>query len=434
MEYGEVCAYLEGLSKYGSRPGLKNITYLLYLIGNPEKKIKIIHIAGTNGKGSTSSMLFFGHVKSGYRVGLYTSPHLLELNERIKINNNNIDKKEFSRILSQILPMIKKVSLKKGFSHPTFFEVLTAVSLFYFAEKGVDFAILETGMGGRFDATNISYPLVSLLTHIDIDHTNFLGYTLSDIAMEKCGIIKGGIPIVSALQYQDVYDVIKKVAMERSSQIYFSAYRYQNDLRIDIYGTYFTYMDESGNRYKVRIPLIGSHQKDNAVTAIYTAEILSFYWDYDIPLDLFIEGIKDTYWPGRFQIIQGEPLIVLDGAHNLDGIRSLKETIIRLFPDRNIINVSGILRDKEYKKMVETIAPVLSKVITTTPNNSRALSSDELKIRYDKYIRDVISIESPVDAFTYAMSHAKKDDIVLVSGSLYLVGEIEKFVRNHDIK
>ena len=295
-------------------------------------------------------MLFSGLVKNGYKVGLYTSPHLLELTERIKINNANINKKEFSRILFQILPMIEKIPLKEGFSHPTFFEVLTAVSLFYFSEKRVDFAILETGMGGRFDATNTSYPLISLLTHIDIDHTNFLGHTLSDIAMEKCGIIKGGIPVVSALQYQEVYDIIKKVAMERSSQVYFSVYRYQDDLRIDIDGTYFTYVDENGNRYNVRIPLIGAHQKDNAVTAIYTAEILSRYWDYDIPLDLFIEGMKDTYWPGRFQIIQGEPLIILDGAHNLDGIQKLKETIVQLFPGRNITNVSGILKDKQYKK------------------------------------------------------------------------------------
>ncbi len=434
MDYKEALSYLDGLSRFGSRPGLTTIQYLLYTIGNPERSLKIIHVAGTNGKGSTSSLIAKGLESLGYKVGLYTSPHLFSIRERIKINDKKITRESFSCLVTKILPYVEKVANKEGCFHPTFFETLTAMAFWYFAENKVDFLVLETGMGGRFDATNVTYPLISVITHIARDHTNFLGSEIEKIAEEKCGIIKGGIPVISAKQEKNVKEIIEKFANYKGSPVYFSDNKIF-DINLSIDNTTFLYRDLENNSHKVELPLIGCYQAENAATAIHTIEVLNKHWDYNISISRFIKGLKKVNWPGRFQIIRKNPYIILDGAHNVDGVKRLVENIKILFPERKLTLLIGVLRDKEYDKIVEIFSPIAKKVITTTPKSDRALSPYALKEIFEKYgIADVIVIPPPLDAISYALEHLRETDILLVAGSLYLIGQIEEYFLKNEKK
>ncbi len=432
MDYKEAISYLNSLSRFGSRPGLTTIQYLLYLIGNPERNLRIIHVAGTNGKGSTSSMLSMGLLKVGYKVGTYTSPHLFSIRERIKINGEDIGKEEFSALVSDIMPYVKKVASKEGYFHPTFFETLTAMAFLYFARKNVDIVVLETGMGGRFDATNVTYPLVSVITHIARDHTNFLGYKLEGIAEEKCGIIKGGIPVVSGPQSGEVKKVIERISKYKGSPLFFSEEKTSRE-KITMDGTEFLYMGTDGNTYKVKIPLIGFYQVENGSLAIHTGEILKTYWDYNVPLPVFIDGLKEVNWPGRFQIISRRPCIILDGTHNLDGAKRLTEILKNLFPGRRLKLLIGILKDKEYKEMARYLAPFAKSIVVTTPKSDRALSPFILKDVFSEYT-DVPTdvIPSPEDAIEFVKGQLSEDDILLITGSFYLIGGLGKYLTGEN--
>ncbi len=432
MDYKESLSYLDGLSRFGSRPGLTTIQYLLYLIGNPERRLKIIHIAGTNGKGSTSSMLSRGLKEVGYRVGTYTSPHLFSIRERIKIDGEDVEEKEFAHLITFLHPYIERVANKEGCFHPTFFETLTAAAFYYFAQKDVDIVVLETGMGGRFDATNVAYPLISVITHVARDHTNFLGYKLEKIAEEKCGIIKGGIPVVSARQEGSVKKVIEENALYKGSPAYFAEGK-ADILKVNIDGTTFIYKDLYGGKHNVEISLIGPHQMDNAALSLYTAEILKYHWDYDITLDIFIRGIKKVWWPGRFQVLRRNPYIILDGAHNVDGVKRLVETLKLVFPDKKVVLLMGVLRDKEYRKMASLLSPFVKKVILTTPESDRALSPYILKEEFEKFTDiDVDVIPSPIDAIKYTEKLLGRDEILLITGSLYLIGLIGRYIMRYE--
>ncbi len=435
MNYKEAVSYLNGLSRFGSRPGLTTIQYLLYLIGNPEKRLKVIHIAGTNGKGSTSSMLAKGLTKIGYKVGLYTSPHLFSIRERIKIDGTDITEEEFATLVEKIIPYVERVSRKEGCFHPTFFETLTAMAFWYFAEKKVDISIIETGMGGRFDATNVTYPLISLITHIARDHTNFLGWEIEKIAEEKCGIIKGGIPVVSGIQDDGVKEVITTFSSYKGSPFYILNSGKVSHISLTENGTDFVYKDEKGVSYNVCIPLIGYHQAENAALSIYASEILRKHWDYDFPLSRFIESLREVKWPGRFQIVSKRPYIILDGAHNLDGVKRLVETLESLFPNRKTVIVSGILKDKEYREMAKLLAPFAKKIVVTTPESERALSPSVLKETFSLYTDVPIDIiPNPIEAFKHAKEGLSSHDILLVTGSLYLIGKVGSFLLENEKK
>ncbi len=432
MNYKEAVSYLNSLSRFGSRPGLTTIQYLLYLIGNPERRLKVIHIAGTNGKGSTSSMLAKGLAEIGYKVGLYTSPHLFSIRERIKIDSIDITEEEFTVLVERIIPYVERVSRKDGCFHPTFFETLTAMAFWYFAEKKVDISIIETGMGGRFDATNVTYPLISLITHIARDHTNFLGWKVEKIAEEKCGIIKGGIPVVSGIQSENVRKVIENFSSYRGSPFYILNDKI-SQISLTENSTDFTYKDEEGVDYNVSIPLIGYHQAENAALAIYTSEVLKKHWDYNFSISQFIRGLRGVKWPGRFQIISKRPYIILDGAHNLDGVKRLVETLSSLFPGRKVTIISGILRDKEYKEMAKLLAPFAKKIIVTTPESERALSPSVLKEVFSLYTDVPIEvIPDPIEALKYAKKDLPPHDILLITGSLYLIGKIGNFLLKNE--
>ena len=434
MNYKEAVSYLNSFSRFGSRPGLTTIQYLLYLMGNPERRLRVIHIAGTNGKGSTSSMLAKGLANIGYKVGLYTSPHLFSIRERIKINGIDITEEEFTALVEEVIPYVERVSRKNGCFHPTFFETLTAMAFWYFAEKKVDISIVETGMGGRFDATNVTYPLISLITHIARDHTNFLGWEIEKIAEEKCGIIKGGIPVVSGIQSENVKKVIENFSSYKGSPFYILNNKVSH-ISLTENGTDFVYKDEEGINYNVSIPLIGYHQAENAALSIYASEVLKKHWDYDFSISQFIKGLRGVKWPGRFQIASKRPYIILDGAHNLDGTKRLVETLKSLFPNKKITIISGILKDKEYKEMAKLLAPLAKKIIVTTPESERALSPSVLKEVFSLYTDVPIEvILNPIEALKYAKKDLSPHDILLVTGSLYLIGKVGSLLLKNEKK
>jgi dihydrofolate synthase / folylpolyglutamate synthase len=434
MNYNQAIEYIYGLNKYGIKLGLKNISLLLSLFDNPHLKTKVIHIAGTNGKGSTAAMLFSILKSAGYKVGLYTSPHLVHFQERMRVNENLISQHDVCALLEIIKPAIKKVANTEGYQHPTFFEVITTMAFIYFYENNVDFSIMEAGLGGRLDATNVCQSLISVISHIDFDHMDKLGNTLADIAYEKAEIIKEKTHVVNAEQYQEAQEVIKAIAEERHSTLYSVGKEIKPIMTFsDLEGNNFDY---SGifNQYKdLHIPLAGKYQVENASMAIAVAELLN-NMDYVIHDRAIIEGLDNSKWPGRFEIVLRDPLVILDGAHNPNGVARFGESLKKYIPNKRIIAILGIFSDKDYHNIIKNIVPLTDQVILTMANNPRATPTHILAREAGKYINPEKIIEkTTVDsAIQEAFKIAEEDDLICITGSLYTVGEAEAyFLKNN---
>ena len=426
MNYEEVLKYLESFQRFGIRLGLGNIKRLLRLLGNPQERLKIIHIGGTNGKGSVGAFLFYILKEAGYKVGLYTSPHLVDFRERIRTTQGLISRKEIIRQISLLKPLITDHRLPI-----TFFEVTTALALKYFAERRVDFAILEVGMGGRLDATNVTKPLVSVITNVDFEHTEHLGKSLKKIAYEKCGIIKKGTPVITAENKKEALRVIEDTCRKKKVRLYrvgkeikfrsqISDVRYQTFNIEGIHGSY----------KNLRISLLGKHQLLNAACAIGTIELLRP--KARITKEQIKKGLAKTTWPGRLEIVklrtQNSELrtIVLDGAHNVAGARALKEAIRDCFDYKRLILLLGILRDKDIKGIVAQLAPLASRIIITRPQTHRAAEPKEITKIAKKYSGSIVIKEKVSQAIRHAFFCAESKDVILVTGSLYTVGEAIK--------
>lgn len=409
MNYEQAVEFIHSRLKFGSKLGLKTTNELLRRLGEPHKKLKFIHVAGTNGKGSTSAFIANILMANGYKTGMYISPFVHSFTERIQINNAEISKADLARHTERVISVIDE-SLS-----PTEFEVVTAIGLLHFLHEGCDFVVLEVGLGGRFDATNvIPPPLVSVITSISIDHTELLGDTVEQIAFEKCGIIKRGSAVAV---YPDnpaaAMSVILDTAKNKNASIKIGDKSAISVLSADISGTIFTY---KGDEYE--ISMLGTHQVYNAVTAITAIEQLNM----NLSLK---EGLKNTHFGGRLEIVNDEPLILIDGAHNYSGVVALKNALETYFTGRNVIIVMGMLRDKEYEKCVAEIAGTAHIFIATEPDNKRALAAFELESIAKKYTENTFVAPQRQDAVTYAKSIAKKDDVICVCGSLYLIGGLE---------
>ncbi len=424
INYNEAIEFILSTGKFGSVLGLKTITTLMDYLGNPQNSLKFIHVAGTNGKGSTSAYLNSILSSAGYKVGLFTSPSLFSYNERAQINSENISDDNLTAYINLIAEKCKQM-VEDGHAHPTEFEIFTAVALSYFKDMACDIVILEVGLGGSYDSTNvIPAPTVAVITKIAFDHTEYLGTTLDEITANKAGIIKNGCDVVLYSQEDEVLNRVSLRAKEVDANLHISSFDeciiHSNSLN----GQCFSYKE-----YKdLTISLLGEHQVKNAITAINTTELLIKKHNLSISDKDIYDGLKSAKWPARMEIVNHQPIVMIDGAHNLNGVEALTKGLATLLNNKKITFVVGILADKEYPKMIEMISPLAKNFITVTPDNPRALSAKELA----DYISNntdvkVNAADSVPNALEYAISTAEKDDAICAFGSLYYLADVRAY-------
>ena len=386
--------YLDSLQKFGMNLGLERITYLLEKLGNPHLKFKSIHVAGTNGKGSTCAMIASILKEAGYKVGLYTSPHLFDYTERIKVNGKDISRKEFRRGLAVVGKIAKEPRLSvSGSGIPTIFEVLTAVAFWYFAKRKVDYVVAEVGLGGRLDATNVLAPQVSVITNIDLEHTEILGKTLAKIAGEKAAIIKPGVPVVTAETKKEALNVLIGAAKKNQSVLV----QVENGKsRID---------NRKSKTVNRNIPLIGIHQQLNAACAIAAVRLSGA----KVTKRQLRKGLQQAKWPARFQIVSKKPLVIVDGAHNPAGARVLTATLKKLYPKTKFTVIYGCQKTKDFKGCLKHLKPVIARLIKTRSSHPEASEGISLKQAFERW---------------------DKKEPLLITGSLFLVADALRFLES----
>ncbi|MBE6533768.1 MAG: bifunctional folylpolyglutamate synthase/dihydrofolate synthase [Ruminococcaceae bacterium] len=416
MNYIEALEYIHGVSWTFCKPGLERIGELCERLGHPEKKLKFIHVAGTNGKGSASAMLDSVLREAGYKTGLYTSPYIRVFNERMRINGENISNEELAELTEYIKPIADKMV-----DSPTEFELITALAFEYFARNNCDVVVLEAGMGGRLDSTNIiDTSVLSIITGIALDHTAFLGDTIEKIAAEKAGIIKENIPILYGGTDESAKMVIKAKAKEMYSQFESVDYAKLNVKDMSLGGTTFDF----GQLKDLKIKLLGSYQPRNVAIVVRAIDLLREK-GFKISDEALRSGFLNAKWQGRFEILSREPLIIFDGAHNPQGIEAAVESIKLYFKEQKVCIVTGVLRDKDYTHIAKMLATVASKAFTFTPDSPRALNAEDYAqtlstagISAEPFatVRDALS-----KAKKYAMEHSCP---IICVGSLYAYAEI----------
>lgn len=421
MKYEETMEYMElKVNKLGSVPGLDSIRELLNRMGNPQDHLPFIHIAGTNGKGSVSTLIANALIANGYKVGRYISPVISDYRERIQVNNRMISKNAVAAGLSEIFDICTDME-QEGLSHPTAFEIETALSFQYFMDKKCDFVVLETGMGGTLDATNIvKNTKLCVFVSISMDHMAFLGETLSEIATNKAGILKSGCKAVSAPQNEDVLNVLKEVC--DGLNVPFTAVC-EADIKVgrqSLKGQKITYK----NYKQMDVPLLGSFQSENAALAL---EALTVLQESGLKLkeEKIRKGFLESTWPARFEILSKKPYIIADGAHNEAAVKKLMETMRFYFTNQRIIYIMGVLKDKDYTTMIQESAPMAEVIFTVTPpNKERALPAFELAKEIREYNPNVTATDSVEEALELAKLMAGEDGVVLAFGSLSYMGRL----------
>lgn len=430
MNYREALDYIHGTKKFGSKLGLDNITELLRLLGNPHNDLKFIHVAGTNGKGSTSSFIANMLIEEGYKVGLYTSPYLEVFNERMKINNQDISDESLAKTTLIVKEKVDEM-LKKGMSHPTEFEIVTAIAMQFYKDEKVDFVVLEVGLGGRYDSTNvIKDSLASVITTISMDHTDILGDTLGKIAYEKAGIIKDNGLVISYPQEEEAYEVIKDVANKKNARLTVVPTQNLEVIEITEFGSRFNFEYKDIKMADLEIQLIGAHQIYNAATALTTILALKEEGYINISEEAIGKGLKGTKWIGRLEVLRRKPTFLIDGAHNIQGIQALKKTLKEIFNYDKLILGIAILADKDVDHMIEELTPIADKIVVTEANIFRAMKAEELATKIKKY-NENITVESNIEkAIQKTFELASENDIIVFSGSLYLIGDVRTIVKN----
>jgi dihydrofolate synthase/folylpolyglutamate synthase len=402
MNYSEAIKFLYDLQLFGSKLGLENTLRLAALAGNPQDRLRFIHVAGTNGKGSTCAMLESIYRAAGLRVGLFTSPHLVSFGERIQVNRRLISEGDVVRLVEEIRRYIREVPAD---AHPTFFEVVTVMALRYFEEQQCDLVVWETGLGGRLDATNIVTPLASVITNIQFDHQQWLGATLEKIAGEKAGIIKPGVPVITAVDDRDSFRILFETAREMGAP--FSLVTWAQAEYHPLQG--------------LRLPLFGEHQRLNAAVAVHTVKAVV----KEIPVDdeTVREGLLRVVWPGRLQLVEREPgrKILLDGAHNIGSAEVLRTAVNTYFGTRAPVMILGILQDKDWQPMCRILAPLAGRILLVPVNSRRSASTSDLAETCQK--ANVTSVVVECLSLAEAMEQAQNDPFVVITGSLYLIGE-----------
>ena len=438
MNYQESVDFIFGHTNYEAVPrlshveanyDLRRVFQLLEGLGNPHLKARSLHITGTNGKGSTSAMLASVLTVAGYRTGLYTSPHLITMRERFMVNGRMIKEDEVAAIITRLKPHIEGVDAEAVYGRLTVFEILTALCFAWFTEQKCEFQVMEVGMGGRFDATNVVQPEVCLLTSISLDHTDVLGDTIAKITAEKCGIIKPGCVVVSHPQVEEADKIISDSCREKGVELI----KINRDVTCCSlgYDLHSQSLEVRGRlaKYIVTIPLLGRHQLDNTAATVAALEVL-IERGFSISMDAITEGLSRVEFPGRLQIVGQRPLMVLDGAHNPGAARKLKEALQQYFKPAKAILVIGMSADKDMNSVVGEFSPFFDQVITTRADNPRSASPDLLATLFGASGKSVVASENVHKALDLAQKSAEENDLICVTGSLFVVGEALKIIKN----
>jgi len=433
LTYESAVNYLESFidyekkTNYAYNPRLWNLErmqLLLNSLGEPHQKLKVIHIAGSKGKGSTAAMIHAILNTAGYKTGLYTSPHLVTPLERFRINSQLMSENQFCELVERLQPHIDEVNQKTDIGKLSFFEIYTAMGFAFFTMEYVDFLILEVGLGGRLDATNVVEPLVSVITQISLEHTNLLGDNLPSIATEKAGIIKPNGLVMNSPQQPEVMEVIEKVCKERNAQLFQVSKDISFErLGVNQSGQYFTLKSNIAEYLQCHLPLLGKHQLVNAATAVGAIELLRFH-GYTISEEQIKIGFEQTNWPARMQVIGHEPTILLDVAHSPQSARVLRESILETFTYDKLILVVGISGDKDIKGIGDELCPIADiAILTKASNNPRAADPASIKREWEEFDVLLVIKDTVASALNYARSIAGKNDLICITGSFYPLGE-----------
>ncbi len=415
-EYDEALRWLFKLQRFGVKLGLDNMRELLGHLGNPHEKFRSIHVAGTNGKGSVCTFLSSALKEAGYKVGMYTSPHVLRYNERMQINGEEITDERMMEYINRIRPIAERMGEESAVNHPTFFEFTTAIGFSYFADEDVDITVVEVGMGGRLDATNLIAPEVAVITHLALEHTEHLGKTLERIAKEKAGIIKPGVPVISA----EENPVVRRICEERGCELTIVEEQYPYE-RISF--------DTSGQRMWIGDPeqefeirLLGAYQLQNAATAYAVIDLLR-KGEYDVPDEAVRRGFARAKWPARLEVVRQKPTVIIDSSHNPDGMRNLKDALLEITKNDHITFVVGVMSDKDVSTMLEAIAPVAGRIICSKPGYWRAMDPEDIGGEARRFVDDVEVVPSVPEAIERAVSLSDDDDVVCITGSVFMAGD-----------
>ncbi|MBT2636341.1 folylpolyglutamate synthase/dihydrofolate synthase family protein [Bacillus sp. ISL-39] len=428
--YEQAIDWIHARLRLGMKPGLSRMEWMLERMDHPERRIKTIHVGGTNGKGSTVTFLRSILQTAGYRVGTFTSPYFEQFNERISINGQPISDQELLELTNAIKPLADELDHTE-LGGPTEFEVITAMSLYYFAKMSpVDVVIYEVGLGGRFDSTNVIHPLLSIITSIGLDHTAILGDTYEQIAFEKAGIIKNGVSTITGVEQPEALDVIRRKALESKSPMYHLGDEFTTGSRESLErGEKFSFSSMFGQLKNLKTSMIGSYQVDNAACAVMASQVLANYYSFMIEEEHIREGLIEAYWPGRLEIVSETPLVLIDGAHNEEGINALASEINSRFADKRISILFAALKDKKLDKMIATLEEAADQLTFTTFDFPRAASAEELMEVGSNKVNNNLAVDYQ-DFLSVKINELNEDEILIVTGSLYFLSEAKPFIVN----
>ena len=442
MQYADALRYLYSLGNevLTAKLGLHNISTLLESFGNPHRLYNSVLIAGTNGKGSVAALMESVLRRSGLNVGLYTSPHLMRIEERVRVQGSPISAEDFARLTGQLKDKVGELlnpqrpqTLSQLDRHPTYFEMVTAIGFCYFAERQVDVAVLEVGLGGRLDATNISDPRVAVITNVDYDHQKYLGSRLEEIAVEKAGIIKprlnatdGPLSVVCTSDNPVVRNIIEERCRAAGARCIHALDEARVEAKPDTLGRFRLKVSfPSGFTLDLRVPLPGEHQVRNAVAAVRALMVLQAE-GFPIDAKAIEEGIQTTRWPGRLELIDGDPPILLDGAHNLAGAESLRKYCEQFLHTRRVVLVFGVMRDKDVVEIASKLFPLADEIVLTAAESERSAEPAWIAAQLPEFQSRYHCTRSPEEALGVARTLASPDGIILAAGSLFLVGDLQR--------
>jgi dihydrofolate synthase/folylpolyglutamate synthase len=427
--YDEALNWIHSRLRLGIKPGLKRMEWMMEQLGHPERNIRAIHVAGTNGKGSTVSYIRSILQEAGYEVGTFTSPYIEQFNERISVNGAPIANDMIRDLASKIKPLVDELE-ETDLGSPTEFEVITAMSLYYFGlVHPTDFVIYEVGLGGRLDSTNIIHPLLSIITTIGLDHTAILGETIEQISFEKAGIIKSGIPVITGVHQQEAIKVIETISKEKRATVYLLNRNFQlSNVVSSESGEIFSYQSERRELEQLFISMKGSHQVLNASIAVKAIEYLQTYLSIQVEEEHIRRGLEKMYWIGRFEKVSYHPEIYIDGAHNPEGIAELIKTVQSHLKGKPITVIFSALEDKKLDDMVIPLCDISQKLIFTSFDFPRAASAEKLISLFPG--ENQSAIEDYKVAIRSILPSLHAEDVLLITGSLYFISEVRRFLKN----